>query len=56
MGTYFGIPAAGNQMFQILFTCKNTGNSHNNHAMTLVLTDTGILLWDNTASSTVWSK
>lgn len=56
MGTIFTIPAAPAQIFQISFTCRNVNNSRNGHALTFVLTDTGLLLWDNSASQTVWTK
>jgi hypothetical protein len=56
MGAAFTIPAAAAQIFQISFTCRNANNSHNGHALTFVLGDSGVLLWDNTASQTVWSK
>ena len=56
MGAIFSIPAAANQIFQISFRCKNANNSHSDHYMTFVVTDTGILLWDNSASQTVWTK
>lgn len=56
MRTNFGIPAAAAQMFQIIFRCKNPSNSRSEHVMTLSITDTGLLLWDNSASQTVWTK
>ena len=56
MGVGFAIPSNANHVFQIAFTVKNSNSSLNGHAMTLTLSSTGLFLWDNTASSSVWSK
>lgn len=44
------------QLFGISAKCVNTNNtSKNNHRVSIVPTNTGLLLWDNTSSATIWA-
>ena len=56
MGVTFGISVASNQLAYLQFKCMNQYNTYYGHYMTLTITSTGMLLWDNTTSSTIWTK
>lgn len=56
MNVSFVIPSNATHLFQIGFVCKNANSSLNGHTLTLTVTSTGIFLWDNNTSETVWYK
>ena len=56
MNVNFAIPYNATHLFQIGFVCKNANSSINGHSLSLTLSESGIFLWDNNTSETVWYK
>ena len=52
----FNVPSATSQCLHIGFVCKTVGSAYYDHSMTFSINSGGMLLWDNTAGSVVWSK
>ena len=56
METVFAIPSNAGQVFLLSFRCRNANNAYNGDLMTLGISTSGLFLWDNSTSTTLWSK